>query len=66
MIGRGIHQNINGLRGNDYIMGSLRSVINAGDGDDVLIGGTGDDYLEGGNGNDRYDGGPGDEYHRRG
>jgi Ca2+-binding RTX toxin-like protein len=58
------HLVINGLAGDDVIIGSgLGSSVpitaNGDDGDDVLIGGAGDDSLSGGGGDDVLLGGPG-------
>jgi Ca2+-binding RTX toxin-like protein len=48
---------INGLGGNDYLIGgAAKDTIDAGDGDDYLNGGAGIDDLKGGAGNDVLDG----------
>jgi Ca2+-binding RTX toxin-like protein len=53
---------VNGLAGNDTITLSglmLPSMVDGGEGDDVVAGGAGDDILLGGPGNDLLSGGPG-------
>ena len=49
----GLHDNIQGMGGNDTII--------AGQGDDTIDGGSGNDTIDGGSGNDTIDGGGGDD-----
>lgn len=52
--------NVQGLGGDDKIIGSDgKDILRGGDGDDYLIGGGDDDLLDGGNGNDVLEGGAG-------
>jgi Ca2+-binding RTX toxin-like protein len=57
----------NGLGGNDIIIAALQTdpevslIIDAGDGNDFIIGGAGDDDIEGGTGDDVAFGGDGDD-----
>lgn len=54
---------IEGLAGNDYIIGTGTNpnYIYGGDGNDILVGSVGNDVLYGGRGNDKYDAGLGDD-----
>ena len=49
----GLHDNIQGMGGND--------TINAGQGNDTIDGGSGNDTIDGGSGNDTIDGGSGND-----
>lgn len=59
---RGIE--MNGFAGDDDLMvySDLSTVMDGGDGDDVLWGSRGDDILDGGDGSDELHGGPGDDW----
>ena len=51
---------LNGLAGNDTLVGGSKAdTLNGGDDDDILKGGAGDDALDGGAGTDTLDGGAG-------
>ena len=59
--GRLAPQTINGLGGDDTLIGGLTGdKINGGAGNDLIVGGPGADILVGGTGNDRFQWSPGD------
>jgi Ca2+-binding RTX toxin-like protein len=64
IVGYGVgDHNINGLGGNDTLIGGTgRDTINGGDGNDYLNGGAFNDFLNGGAGNDTLDGSGGDGF----